>query len=78
MKEWLLEYYLLIKALHIIAGDRLDERHVLSAAAVRYHTDTVVGAVDYERFCTMERRLLKAIMLPAVFWFGLSASPWSG
>jgi len=35
----------------------------------------VVGAVDYQRFCTMERKLLRFIMLPALvlMWtFGLT------
>ncbi len=75
MKQWLLEYYLLIKALHIIAVIAWMSGMFYLPRLFVYHTETAVGAADYERFCTMERRLLKGIMLPAVVmvWtFGLT------
>ena len=75
MREWLLEYYLLIKALHIIAVIAWMSGMFYLPRLFVYHTETVVGAADYERFCTMERRLLTAIMLPAlvlVWTFGLT------
>lgn len=75
MKQVLLEHYLLIKALHIIAVIAWMSGMFYLPRLFVYHTETTPGAVDYRRFCTMERRLLKAIMLPAlvlVYVFGLT------
>jgi|WetSurMetagenome_2_1015567.scaffolds.fasta_scaffold494006_1 protoporphyrinogen IX oxidase len=75
MTQWLLEHYLLIKALHIIAVIAWMSGMFYLPRLFVYHTETKVGAPDYQRFCTMERRLLKAIMLPSlvlVWTFGLS------
>lgn len=75
MKAFLLDYYLLIKALHIIAVISWMAGMFYLPRLFVYHTETVPGAVDYQRFCTMERRLLKAIMTPAlvlVYVFGLT------
>ena len=75
MKTVLLDYYLLIKALHIIAVIAWMSGMFYLPRLFVYHTETVPGAVDYQRFCTMERKLLQFIMLPAlvlVWTFGLT------
>lgn len=75
MKEFLLNGYLLIKALHVIAVISWMAGMLYLPRLFVYHTETVPGAPDYLRFCTMERRLLKAIMTPAlvlVYVFGLT------
>jgi protoporphyrinogen IX oxidase len=75
MKEYLLDHYLLIKALHVIAVIAWMSGMLYLPRLFVYHTETVAGAADYRRFCTMERRLLDAIMTPAVvlvYLFGLT------
>lgn len=75
MKDRLLEHYLLIKALHIIAVIAWMSGLFYLPRLFVYHTETVPGAADYQRFCTMEQKLLKAIMTPAlvlVWVFGLT------
>lgn len=67
--------YLVIKALHIIAMVAWMSGLFYLPRLFVYHTETEVGAPDYQRFCTMERRLLQAIMRPAMVltWvFGLT------
>jgi putative membrane protein len=66
MKEFLLEYYLLIKALHAIAVMSWMAGMFYCPRLFVYHTETEPGAPDYERFTRMERRLLTMIMAPAV------------
>ncbi|HUO98839.1 MAG TPA: CopD family protein [Rhizomicrobium sp.] len=66
MKEFLLQYYMLIKALHVIAVIAWMAGMFYCPRLFVYHTETQPGAADYERFARMERRLLKMIMLPAV------------
>jgi len=56
MKTVLLDYYLLIKALHIIAVIAWMSGMFYLPRLFVYHTETVPGAVDYQRFCTMERK----------------------
>ena len=46
--------------------DRLDGRHVLSAAALRLPLRAAPGSAESERFKVMERRLLKQIINPAM------------
>ncbi len=75
MKQDLLDYYLLIKALHIIAVIAWMSGMFYLPRLFVYHTETKPGTAEYQRFCTMERRLLKMIMLPAmvlVWTFGLT------
>ena len=75
MKEILLDHYLLIKALHIIAVIAWMSGMFYLPRLFVYHTETAPGTAEYQRFCTMERRLLKAIMLPAIvllYTFGLT------
>ena len=60
--------------------DLLDGRHALSAAAVRLSRRSAVGSPQSETFKVMERRLLRAIINPAmiVTWvFGLWLA-WDG
>ncbi len=59
MYEWL-------KALHVIAVIVLDGRHALSAAAVRLSLRGRSRLKQSETFKVMERRLLKAIITPAM------------
>jgi putative membrane protein len=75
MKEVLLDHYLLIKALHIIAVIAWMSGMFYLPRLFVYHTEITPGTTEYQRFCTMERRLLKAIMLPAIvllYTFGLT------
>jgi len=58
-------------------GDLVDGRHVVSAAAVRLPLRREIGSKQSETFKVMERRLLKAIMTPAmiVTWLAGFTSP---
>jgi len=87
MKQLLLDYYLPIKALHVIAVIAWMAGLFYCPRLFVYHTETRAGAPDHERFVRMERRLLKMIMAPAAIaaWiFGLMlawlgdwwAAPW--
>ena len=66
MKEFLLNHYLVIKAVHVIAVIAWMSGMFYLPRLFVYHTQTTPGTPDYERFVTMERRLLKIIMNPAV------------
>ncbi len=80
MKEYLLDHYLLIKAFHLIAVIAWMSGMFYLPRLFVYHTETEPGAADYRRFCTMERRLLQAIMTPAlvlVYLFGFTMA-WLG
>jgi len=66
MKEFLLDHYLMLKALHVIAVIAWMSGMFYLPRLFVYHTQTTPGAVDYDRFVTMERKLLKIIMAPAV------------
>lgn len=75
MKAWLLEHYLTLKALHVIAVIAWMSGLFYLPRLFVYHTETEPGAKDYQRFCVMEKKLLKIIMTPAmiVTWvFGLT------
>jgi len=66
MKAFLLDYYLLIKALHVIFVIAWMAGMFYCPRLFVYHTEAKPGEPDYERFTRMERRLLKMIMLPAL------------
>lgn len=66
MKTFLAEYYLWFKALHILAVITWMSGMFYLPRLFVYHTETQPGAPDYQRFCIMERRLLKAIMTPSL------------
>jgi protoporphyrinogen IX oxidase len=75
MKEFLFDHYMTIKALHVIAVISWMAGMFYLPRLFVYHTETKPGAPDYERFCRMERKLLKIIMTPAIIavWtFGLT------
>ncbi len=66
MKAFLLDYYLWIKALHVIAVIAWMAGMFYLPRLFVYHTQTQSGTAEYERFVTMERKLLKIIMNPAM------------
>ena len=75
MKEFLFDHYMTIKALHVISVIAWMSGIFYLPRLFVYHTETRPGEADYERFCRMERRLLKIIMAPAAVltWtFGLT------
>jgi len=75
MKAFALDYYPVIKALHVIAVIAWMAGMFYLPRLFVYHTETEPGAADYDRFVTMERKLLKIIMNPAmtlVWVFGLT------
>jgi protoporphyrinogen IX oxidase len=66
MRQFLLDHYLVIKALHVIAVIAWMSGMFYLPRLFVYHTQTQPGAADYERFVTMERKLLRIIMNPAM------------
>ncbi|MBP6951671.1 MAG: CopD family protein [Alphaproteobacteria bacterium] len=67
------EYYLTLKSLHILAIIAWMAGLLYLPRLFIYHLDFEVGSKAYLTFCTMEKRLLKIIMLPAMllsFSFG--------
>ena len=66
MKEFLLDHYLVLKALHVIVVIAWMSGMFYLPRLFVYHTQTSPGTADYDRFVTMERKLLKIIMAPAV------------
>ena len=66
--------YEIIKALHIISIIAWMAGLLYLPRLYVYHADTTIGSVRAETFKIMERRLLKAIMNPAMiasFLFGI-------
>lgn len=75
MQDILLQNYEWLRALHIIAVISWMAGMLYLPRLFVYHVDAEKGSVQSETFKTMERRLLKYIMTPAmtVSWvFGLS------
>lgn len=81
------EYYLTVKSLHLLAMIGWMAGLLYLPRLFIYHLEFEVGTKAYETFCTMERRLLKIIMLPTIvltFIFGIMlafqtdawSSPW--
>jgi len=71
---FLAEYYLWIKALHIISVISWMAGLLYLPRLFVYHCDAEAGSAQSETFKVMERRLMKAIMTPAMLasWlFGL-------
>lgn len=86
MSDFIAEYYLWIKALHIISVIAWMAGILYLPRLFVYHADTEAGSEKSETFKVMERRLLRAIMNPsaaATFLFGglmlwaLSPEVWS-
>ena len=74
MQSVFLDYYLTIKALHIISFVSWMAGMFYLPRLYVYHTKTAVGSDGSEMFKVMERILLKFIMNPAMiatFIFGL-------
>lgn len=67
MADWLLENYLWIKALHIIAVISFMAGMLYLPRLFIYHVDAPVGSPQSETFKIMERRLLRIIVNPAFF-----------
>jgi len=66
--------YEIIKALHIISIISWMAGLLYLPRLYVYHSETTIGSVRAETFKVMERRLLKAIMTPAMiasFLFGI-------
>ncbi|MBM3556133.1 MAG: protoporphyrinogen oxidase HemJ [Alphaproteobacteria bacterium] len=73
MTDWLSEWYRVIKALHIISVIAWMAGMLYLPRLFVYHADAPVGSAQSELFKIMERRLLRAIINPAmiaVFVFG--------
>jgi protoporphyrinogen IX oxidase len=69
------QYYLWVKAFHIIAVVAWMAGMLYLPRLLVYHCETRPGSAESERFKTMERRLLRAIIDPAmiaVWILGLS------
>lgn len=69
-----MDLYVWVKALHVISIIAWMAGLLYLPRLFVYHTDAEVGSVQSETFKVMERRLLKAIMTPAMIasWvFGL-------
>ena len=60
------EYYLWIKALHVIAVIAWMAGMLYLPRLFVYHADAATGSQQSETFKVMERRLLKAIINPAM------------
>jgi len=71
------QFYLWVKALHIIAVIAWMAGMLYLPRLFVYHCETIPGSPESERFKTMERRLLRAIVNPAmiaVWVLGLTLS----
>ncbi len=84
MIDFVNDYYLWIKWLHVVAVIAWMAGLLYLPRLFVYHTQVAAGSPTSELFKTMERRLMKAIMTPAmvVAWlFGglmLTAQDWTG
>lgn len=73
MQDFLSEYYLWIKAFHIISVIAWMAGMLYLPRLFIYHCDAETGSVQSETFKVMERRLLRGIINPAMimsFVFG--------
>jgi protoporphyrinogen IX oxidase len=73
MSAWIFEWYLWIKALHVISVIAWMAGLLYLPRLFVYHADAPVGSALSETLKVMERRLLRAIMNPAmiaVYVFG--------
>jgi putative membrane protein len=73
MTVWIADWYAWIKALHVIAVIAWMAGMLYLPRLFVYHADAPVGSALSETLKTMERRLLRGIMNPAmiaVFVFG--------
>src|SRR4029079_11789632 len=73
MTAWIAEWYLWIKAMHVISVIAWMAGLLYLPRLFVYHADAPAGSELSEKLKVMERRLLRAIMNPAqiaVFVFG--------
>lgn len=73
--SWLADYYLVLKALHLIAIVAWFAGLFYLPRLYVYHAGVAAGSEASELFKVMERRLLRAIINPAmiaVFVFGIA------
>ncbi len=81
------QYYPILLSLHLLAVIAWMAGLLYLPRLFIYHLEFEVGSKAYIVFCTMERRLLKMIMMPSIiltFFFGILlafassawASPW--
>ncbi len=80
MKEFLLDYYIWLKAFHLIAVIAWMAGMLYLPRLFVYHCDAAPGSPASEMLKVMERRLLRAIINPAmiatvVFGLALLATP---
>ncbi len=80
----LTDYYLTLKSLHLLSIIAWMAGLLYLPRLYIYHLEFEAGSTPYTTFCIMERRTLKIILLPAIFFsflFGgllaFSASVWS-
>lgn len=66
MFAFLIEYYLWIKALHVMSVIAWMAGLLYLPRLFVYHCDAEAGSAQSETFKVMERRLLRAIMNPAM------------
>ena len=66
MSAFLAEYYLWIKALHLVAVIAWMAGMMYLPRLFIYHLESETGGEAEQRFVVMERRLLKGIMNPAI------------
>ena len=66
MLEFLADIYAWTKALHVISIIAWMAGLLYLPRLYVYHTEVAVGSPESERFKIMERRLLRAIMNPAM------------
>lgn len=67
-------YYPILLSLHLLAVIAWMAGLLYLPRLFIYHLEFEVGSKPYAVFCTMERRLLKMIMLPSIlltFFFGI-------
>ncbi len=66
MEEFLLDFYLWIKALHVIAVIAWMAGMLYLPRLFVYHVEAEIGSKHSETFKIMERRLIRAIINPAM------------
>jgi putative membrane protein len=80
VQSWLLDWYLWLKALHVIAVIAWMAGMLYLPRLFVYHCEAEIGSKQSETFKVMERRLLKAIINPAMIitWLAGLYLAWSG
>ena len=66
MTEFLLPYYLWLKAFHIIAVIAWMAGMLYLPRLFVYHCETTPGTPEYDRFVLMERKLMRIIINPSM------------